>query len=68
VDLVLPEPSGGNHWAPLEAADTLKTALLEQLEDLDRCSRQELLEARYQKYRRIGRFLEESTPDPAPTF
>jgi acetyl-CoA carboxylase carboxyl transferase subunit alpha len=34
VDQVLPEPSGGNHWAPLQAADTLKTALLQQLAEL----------------------------------
>jgi acetyl-CoA carboxylase carboxyl transferase subunit alpha len=67
VDQVLPEPSGGNHWAPLEAADTLKSALLQQLEELDRCSEQELLEGRYQKYRCIGRFLEEAAPEPAPT-
>ncbi|MCP9887766.1 acetyl-CoA carboxylase carboxyltransferase subunit alpha [Cyanobium sp. ATX 6A2] len=67
VDQVLPEPSGGNHWAPLDAADTLKTALLEQLEQLDRCSETELLEGRYQKYRRIGRFAEEATPDTALT-
>ncbi|MEO1003869.1 MAG: acetyl-CoA carboxylase carboxyltransferase subunit alpha [Cyanobacteria bacterium J06638_7] len=68
VDEVLGEPSGGNHWAPLEAADTLKRALLQQLEQLDGCSQEELLEARYQKYRRIGRFLEETAPDPQPTF
>ena len=28
VDRVLPEPCGGNHWAPLHAAETLKAALL----------------------------------------
>ena len=32
LDQVLPEPSGGNHWAPLQAAETLKAALIEQLE------------------------------------
>jgi acetyl-CoA carboxylase carboxyl transferase subunit alpha len=67
VDQVLPEPSGGNHWAPLDAAETLKTALLEHLEQLDCCSEQELLDRRYQKYRRIGRFAEDTTPDPVRT-
>jgi acetyl-CoA carboxylase carboxyl transferase subunit alpha len=67
VDQVLPEPSGGNHWAPLQAAETLRTALLHHLQELERHSRQELLELRYQKYRRVGRFLEESAPQPAPT-
>ena len=29
VDIVLNEPCGGNHWAPLQAAETLKAALLD---------------------------------------
>lgn len=31
IDLVLKEPSGGNHWAPLQAAETLKQAILQQI-------------------------------------
>ena len=58
VDAILPEPSGGTHWAPLEAAETLKTGLLDQLSQLEPLSQQELLEQRYDKFRRIGRFLE----------
>jgi acetyl-CoA carboxylase carboxyl transferase subunit alpha len=64
VDHVLCEPSGGNHWAPLQAAETLKAALLSQLRDLQTLGGEELLERRYAKYRRIGRFLESSTPEP----
>ncbi|MFN9057270.1 MAG: acetyl-CoA carboxylase carboxyl transferase subunit alpha, partial [Cyanobacteriota bacterium] len=63
VDMVLPEPSGGNHWAPLEAAETLKAALLAQLNELLSLSVDELRDQRYAKYRRIGRFLESSTPE-----
>ncbi|MEB3300719.1 MAG: acetyl-CoA carboxylase carboxyltransferase subunit alpha [Cyanobacteriota bacterium] len=63
VDMVLPEPSGGNHWAPLEAAETLKAALLAQLNELLGLSVDELREQRYAKYRKIGRFLENSTPE-----
>jgi acetyl-CoA carboxylase carboxyl transferase subunit alpha len=63
VDQVLTEPSGGNHWAPLQAAETLKAALLSQLDDLRALSEEELLERRYAKYRRIGRFLDSSTPE-----
>jgi acetyl-CoA carboxylase carboxyl transferase subunit alpha len=65
VDLVLPEPLGGNHWAPLQAADTLKTALLEQLAELQVLGEQELIEQRYAKFRRIGRFLESGAPEPS---
>ena len=63
VDLVLPEPSGGNHWAPLQAAETLKTALLEQLAELQTLSEPQLIESRYAKFRRMGRFLESEAPD-----
>ena len=63
VDAVLPEPSGGNHWAPLQAAETLKADLLEQLQGLQQLSEQELLDQRYAKYRRLGRFLESAAPD-----
>jgi acetyl-CoA carboxylase carboxyl transferase subunit alpha len=65
IDAVLPEPSGGNHWAPLQAAETLRQALLEQLAELQQLPEMELLEQRYVKYRRMGRFLESGTPDPA---
>ena len=65
VDLVLPEPCGGNHWAPLQAAETLKTALLEQLAELQGLSEKQLIEQRYGKFRRMGRFLEIEAPEPA---
>jgi acetyl-CoA carboxylase carboxyl transferase subunit alpha len=65
---VLPEPSGGNHWAPLQAAETLKTALLTELQELQVLSEEELLNQRYAKFRRMGRFLESSTPEHQPTL
>ncbi|MFZ9270333.1 MAG: acetyl-CoA carboxylase carboxyltransferase subunit alpha [Prochlorococcaceae cyanobacterium] len=58
VDRVLDEPCGGNHWAPLQAAQTLKTALLEELAVLQALSTAELQQQRYAKFRRMGRFLE----------
>ena len=63
VDQVLPEPSGGNHWAPLQAAETLKAALHEHLGVLQQLSEADLLEQRYAKFRRMGRVLESGTPD-----
>lgn len=65
VDQVLPEPCGGNHWAPLQAAETLKAALLEQLAQLQALGEKELLEQRYRKFRRMGRFLENGLPAPS---
>jgi acetyl-CoA carboxylase carboxyl transferase subunit alpha len=69
VDRVLAEPSGGNHWAPLQAAETLRAALGEELEQLLALDINTLKEQRYAKYRRIGRVLEGSDADlhPGPT-
>ena len=58
VDEVLPEPSGGNNWAPLEAGQTLRAALERHLGELLRLSDQQLREARYRKFRAMGRFVE----------
>ena len=65
LDTVLPEPSGGNHWAPLEAAETLKQALLANLAELGNLSERERLEQRYSKYRQMGRFLEGAATETA---
>jgi len=67
VDQVLPEPSGGNHWAPLQAAETLKAALIEQLDSLGPISGDVLCEMRYQKFRSMGRFLEGAAPETIPS-
>ena len=65
IDSVLQEPSGGNHWAPLQAAETLKAALLDNLAQLQTLSERELLDQRYAKYRRMGRFLEHPAQEAA---
>lgn len=65
VDRVMEEPSGGNHWAPVQAAETLKAALLEALAELAALDERQLLEQRYAKFRRMGRFLESGAADPS---
>jgi len=62
---VLPEPSGGNHWAPLQAAATLKEAIQHHLAELGALSEPERIERRYAKFRRIGRFLDAAATEPA---
>ncbi|MEB3308094.1 MAG: acetyl-CoA carboxylase carboxyltransferase subunit alpha [Cyanobacteriota bacterium] len=64
VDQVLEEPSGGNHWAPLQAADTLKKALQHALAELAQLDGQQLLDQRYLKFRAMGQFLENAAADP----
>jgi acetyl-CoA carboxylase carboxyl transferase subunit alpha len=67
IDAILREPCGGNHWAPLQAAETLRAALVENLEQLEGLDCRELVERRYAKFRRLGRVLESGTPDPLLT-
>lgn len=58
LDEILPEPLGGAHSEPLIAADSLKQALLRNLEELSQMTSQQRRELRYQKFRRIGVFTE----------
>ncbi|MBF2029204.1 MAG: acetyl-CoA carboxylase carboxyltransferase subunit alpha [Oscillatoriales cyanobacterium C42_A2020_001] len=60
LDEVLVEPIGGAHADPLAAADTLKSAILRHLEDVNRLTNQQRQELRYQKFRAIGVFAEAS--------
>jgi acetyl-CoA carboxylase carboxyl transferase subunit alpha len=61
IDDVIPEPLGGAHRDQREMANTLKAYLLRYLRELRRVPVEELLEARYQKFRRMG-FFEEGSP------
>ena len=63
VDEVLPEPAGGNNWAPLEAGETLRAALNRLLDDLLALSVDNLRDQRYMKFRAMGRFLDATSPE-----
>ena len=63
VDEVLPEPAGGNNWAPLQAGEVLREAIERHLNDLDRLSEQELRDQRYSKFRAMGRVLTDSSTE-----
>ncbi len=62
VDEVVAEPLGGAHRDHAEIATTLKQFLLRQLRELVDVPQSELLDRRYDKYRKIGVFLEEAAP------
>lgn len=62
ADEVLEEPLGGAHRDPSAAADTLKAALQKHLKALRRRPIDQLLENRYQKYRNIGIYAEDTSP------
>ena len=56
IDDVIPEPVGAAHRDHREMANTLKAYLLRYLRDLNAVPVEELLEKRYQKFRRMGEF------------
>lgn len=60
VDQILPEPLGAAHSDPLKAAEILKQSLVENLNILKQLSVDQLRNQRYQKFRSMGVFLENS--------
>jgi acetyl-CoA carboxylase carboxyl transferase subunit alpha len=67
VDIVIAEPPGGAHEDPAETALRIRTVVLEQLDALSRIPVDELVDARYRRFRSLGAFREvEAAPPPAP--
>lgn len=60
VDDVLDEPLGGAHRDHHQMASRLKTYLSRTLADLEEKTADELVDSRYEKFRRIGVFLEDT--------
>jgi len=61
VDAVIEEPPGGAHRDPRQMATKLKTFLLRTLRELVAQPADALVAARYDKFRRMGVFLEAET-------
>ncbi len=62
IDAVVPEPVGGAHRDWEGAAATLRAAIREHLWSLKSKSGEELVRERYEKFRKIGVWEEESLP------
>ncbi len=58
IDEVVPEPPGGAHNDPRKAAEMLAPRLLHHLHEVERSSVPERLEKRFQKFRKMGAFIE----------
>ncbi len=58
VDGVIPEPAGGAHCNPEQAAENLKSAISKELQTLLKTPVEKLLRARYDKFRKMGVFQE----------
>jgi len=67
VDEVVPEPLGGAHRDHRGMAATLKGSLVKALRRLTPMPGNELLERRYEKFRRIGMFEEQAIESAGPT-
>ena len=66
VDLVVPEPGEGAHSDPAETARRLRTVILAELDRLARIPVDELVEARYRRYRSLGAYTEVAAPAVVP--
>ena len=58
VDAVIPEPPGGAHTDHAAAAEMLDHALAQHLGELGKLSTHDLLETRYQKFRKMAQFFQ----------
>lgn len=56
IDEILPEPFGGAHRNPAEAAETVKDGITRHLAEIDQLSGDQLKEDRYQRFRAMGVF------------
>jgi acetyl-CoA carboxylase carboxyl transferase subunit alpha len=60
IDEVVEEPMGGAHRDPVGMANRLKEALERHLMELEKMEVDSLLMHRYEKFRKMGTFFEES--------
>lgn len=58
IDEVIQEPLGGAHRNPDEAAENVKQGILNALAELDGMSPDELVHTRLEKFRKIGKLVE----------
>ncbi|MDO9574010.1 MAG: acetyl-CoA carboxylase carboxyltransferase subunit alpha [Candidatus Contubernalis sp.] len=58
IDMIISEPLGGAHRDYQGMASKIKEVISEQLKELDKVSVEELVKMRYDKFRKIGDFLE----------
>lgn len=58
IDRIIKEPLGGAHKNHREAADNLKTALIEELDDLIKIKPEKLVDNRIEKFGKMGVYTE----------
>ena len=66
IDIVIPEPGEGAHTDPAETGRRLRTVILDQLVILARQPIDDLVEARYRRFRDMGPYTEVDTTPVGP--
>ena len=66
VDALIPEPAGGAHADHDATAKSIKTALVAQLAKLERVTVDDLLSARYERFRGFGALSESGAAIASP--
>jgi acetyl-CoA carboxylase carboxyl transferase subunit alpha len=59
IDEIVKEPLGGAHRNPPKVAEDLREAVGRHLSDLEKMNVDDLLKLRYEKFRKMGSFIEE---------
>ena len=62
VDAMIDEPLGGAHHDPDQVYKSVKKYILSQWKILKKIPVDSLLEERYQKFRKIGKFAQDKNP------
>ena len=64
VDAIVDEPLGGAHRDPAEAGNALRDWIVGQLDELSHMSGDELLDERYERFRRMGSYEQSGESEP----
>jgi acetyl-CoA carboxylase carboxyl transferase subunit alpha len=59
IDEIVKEPLGGAHRNPQKVAEDLREAIGRHLSDLEKMDLDDLLKLRYEKFRKMGSFIDE---------
>lgn len=60
IDQIIEEPKGGAHYDPDETISRVKRFILEQIKNLSNQPTETLIEQRYQKFRKLGAYIDAS--------
>ena len=58
IDKIIPEPLGGAHRDPQKAAENIKATILESLNEISNMDTNQMVQARYDKFRNMGKVEE----------